>query len=460
MTEEATHVAARPGLWGLSLCSGVGGLELGIRIALPHYITVGMCEREAYPAAAVVARMEEQTVDPAPIWDDLETFDGRPWSGVVDIVSAGFPCQPFSNAGKQRGTKDERWLWPIIERILGEIRPRWVFLENVPGLVRHGLGPVLSGLAGLGYDAEWDSFSAEAVGAPHRRERFFLFAWRISDPERDTVRLEPERRGGATQATDERNAESRNMGAGMAYPDDDGLQRIAGTGRQEKRGPEFANQPVADASDGDGRTGERGAKTGVGQDGERGGRPTGGSSGVAISKHEGRGVSSSTHDKPERSDATRDDAHGCDPGVADARRSGLEGRDGYPEERGDGSESGTAGPVRPGGGKVANTESRGRRELGSEKEQRGGGYAHGGDAWRLFPPGPDDLELWAEVLAETPEVEPAICGMAHGVAGLLDYRAERLRACGNGVQPLAAAVALVTLADRAGVLSDLMEWAR
>lgn len=164
---------------GLALCAGIGGLELGIHLAVGDtYRTVCHVEREAYAAASLVARMEDETLDRAPVWDDLETFDGRPWCGKVDIVSAGFPCQPFSNAGKRRGTSDERWLWKDIARILGEVRPRYVFLENVRGILtpaqRDALGAVLGTLADLGYDAEWDVFSAAEVGASHRRERFFL----------------------------------------------------------------------------------------------------------------------------------------------------------------------------------------------------------------------------------------------------------------------------------------------
>lgn len=162
---------------GLSLCSGVGGLELGLKLALGDaYRCVGYVERDAYAAAALVARMEDEALDRAPIWDDLESFDGAAWRGCVDLVSAGFPCQPFSQAGKQLGKEDDRWLWPLVERIIRDVEPRYVVLENVPGIVRHGLDAVAGGLADLGFDAEWDLFSAAGVGAPHKRLRFFLVA--------------------------------------------------------------------------------------------------------------------------------------------------------------------------------------------------------------------------------------------------------------------------------------------
>lgn len=165
----------------MALCAGAGGLELGLRIALgDDYRCVVYVEREAYAAAALVARMADETLDTAPVWDDLSTFDGIPWRGVVDIVSAGFSCQPWSAAGKQLGIEDERWIWPDIARIVCEVGPEWVFLENVGGLVRGGLEHVLRDLALSGFDAEWDRLSAAEVGAPHLRERLFILAHRNS----------------------------------------------------------------------------------------------------------------------------------------------------------------------------------------------------------------------------------------------------------------------------------------
>jgi DNA (cytosine-5)-methyltransferase 1 len=158
----------------LALCAGAGGFELGIKLAVPGARLVCACELDAFAASVLVARMADEALDQAPVWDDVRTFDGRPWRGVVDCVAAGFPCQPWSNAGKRRGMEDERWIWPDIARIIREVQPGWVFLENVPGLVHGGLGAVLADLAALGFDAEWDVFSAAQVGAPHRRERLFI----------------------------------------------------------------------------------------------------------------------------------------------------------------------------------------------------------------------------------------------------------------------------------------------
>jgi DNA (cytosine-5)-methyltransferase 1 len=158
---------------GLALCAGVGGLELGLKLALgEQYRTVGYVEREAYAAAVLVARMEDKALDPAPCWDDLSTFDGNPWRGVVDIVSAGFPCQGFSTA--TRGRARQVNLWPEVARIVSEVGPRWVFLENV---CRAPWAMVEADLDRLGFDHERTTCCPSEFGAPHKRPRTFLLAY-------------------------------------------------------------------------------------------------------------------------------------------------------------------------------------------------------------------------------------------------------------------------------------------
>ncbi len=163
-------------LHGLSLCAGAGGLDLGLHIACPGYRTVGYVEREAYAAAALVARMENKALDPAPVWDDLTTFDGQTWRGVVDILTAGYPCQPFSVAGRRLGEADPRHLWPHVARIIRECDPPIVFLENVANHLRLGFPEVARELVDMGYIIAAGLFTASEVGAPHRRERLFILA--------------------------------------------------------------------------------------------------------------------------------------------------------------------------------------------------------------------------------------------------------------------------------------------
>ena len=172
----ALHSPSADPLNGISLCAGAGGLELGIGLAEPGYRTVCYVERDAFAAAVLVARMADQAICDAPVWDDAFTFDGRPWRGRVDILSAGYPCQPFSTAGKRRGGDDPRHLWPAIERIIGECEPRRVFFENVEGHVSLGLADVARALGRLGYRVAAGLFSARECGANHARRRLFIMA--------------------------------------------------------------------------------------------------------------------------------------------------------------------------------------------------------------------------------------------------------------------------------------------
>ncbi len=193
MHDLALHPSGRASgagdLFGLSLCSGAGGLDLGLTIAMPGYRTVGYVERETYAAAILVARMEEAALAPAPVWDAVATFDGRPWRGAVDIITAGYPCQPFSVAGKRRGADDPRHLWPHVARIIGEVEPPFVFLENVAHHLRLGFPEVAAGLVGMGYRLAAGLFTAAEVGAPHKRERLFILAHREHDQLADPARL-------------------------------------------------------------------------------------------------------------------------------------------------------------------------------------------------------------------------------------------------------------------------------
>lgn len=162
----------------ISLFSGIGGLDLGVRDVLPTR-TICYVERGIKAARILAERASEGLLDEAPIYSDVKTFPTELFAGKVDIdfLLSGFPCQPFSVAGKQSGASDDRNLFPDTIRIIRELRPRYVFLENVPGLVAHPyFGTILGELAEAGYDAEWGCFKASDIGASHRRERLFILA--------------------------------------------------------------------------------------------------------------------------------------------------------------------------------------------------------------------------------------------------------------------------------------------
>lgn len=168
----------------LSLCSGYEGIGLGLRAVLPSLREIAYVEIEAFAIANLVAKMEEGQLAPAPIYTNLKTFPYRKFCDRVDILSGGFPCQPFSSAGKRKGVEDERHLFPHIAKGIAECRPRFVFLENVEGIITSKttnritvLQHVLGCLEVLGYKATAGIFSAAEVGAPHQRRRVFILAY-------------------------------------------------------------------------------------------------------------------------------------------------------------------------------------------------------------------------------------------------------------------------------------------
>jgi len=164
------------GLRELALFAGAGGGILGGHLL--GWRTVCAVEWEPYPASVLAARQNDGLLPAFPIWDDVRTFDGRPWRGIVDVVSGGFPCQDISAAGKGVGIDGERsGLWGEMARIIGEVRPRFAFVENSPLLVGRGLALVLSDLAKMGFDARWGVLGAHEVGAPHKRERCWVVAY-------------------------------------------------------------------------------------------------------------------------------------------------------------------------------------------------------------------------------------------------------------------------------------------
>ncbi len=159
----------------LALFAGAGGGILGGKLLGWKCV----CAVEYEPAARrmLAARQDDGCLDPFPIWDDVRTFDGKPWRGLVDVVSGGFPCQDISAAGKGAGLEGERsGLWSEMSRIIGEVRPRYALVENSPVLTSRGLGVVLGDLAAMGYDARWGVLGAIDAGAPHKRERIWIVA--------------------------------------------------------------------------------------------------------------------------------------------------------------------------------------------------------------------------------------------------------------------------------------------
>jgi len=135
-------------------------------------------EIEEYPRKVLLQRQLDGILPKFPIWDDITTFDGRPWKGVVDVVCGGFPCQDISCAGKGAGIEGEKsGLWGEMARVINEVRPQYAFVENSPMLISRGLGCVLGDLAEMGYDAQWGVLGADSAGLYHRRHRLWVVAY-------------------------------------------------------------------------------------------------------------------------------------------------------------------------------------------------------------------------------------------------------------------------------------------
>ncbi len=234
----------------LALLAGAGGGILGGKLL--GWRTVCAVEWDAYARDVLVARQNDGCLHPFPIWDDIQTFDGHPWRGCVDVVSGGFPCQDISAAGKGAGIEGERsGMWKHMARIIGEVRPRFVLVENSPMLVGRGLGMVLGHLAEMGYDARWGIVGAHHAAAPHKRDRIWIVAdagggrcgessgWEVQQPRRAETFRTGQNVPDALRAERESGARRRGVWEGdsaMADASGEGLQGVKLTGalREER----------------------------------------------------------------------------------------------------------------------------------------------------------------------------------------------------------------------------------
>ena len=165
----------------LAFCAGYAGIERGLDLAGVRHRVLAYVEIEAFAIANLVAKMEQGLLAPAPVWTDLKTFPAHLFRGAVDLITGGYPCQPFSAAGKRQGADDPRHLWPYIRDHIATVQPGQCFFENVDGHVSMGLSSVISDLEEDGYRTTWGVFSAAEVGAPHQRKRVYIMADSSSD---------------------------------------------------------------------------------------------------------------------------------------------------------------------------------------------------------------------------------------------------------------------------------------
>jgi len=207
----------------LALFAGAGGGILGGHLL--GWRTVCAVEWEPYAASVLLARQNDGILPPFPIWDDVQTFDGRPWRGIAQVVSGGFPCQDISAAGRGAGIKGTRsGMWGHMARIIGEVEPRYVYVENSPMLTSRGLGTVLGDLASLGFDARWGVVSASDVGAPHQRDRIWIVA-NSTGSRRDEGGLQVKRSNGCSLGSGSSTEPVKSSSPSAFVADSDSTQR-------------------------------------------------------------------------------------------------------------------------------------------------------------------------------------------------------------------------------------------
>lgn len=472
------------GLRSIELFAGVGMLGEGLRAGLTYLgvttRTVCFVEREAHAAGVLAARIQEGSLDAAPVWSDVCTFDAGAWSGRVDCVVAGFPCQDLSVAGKRAGLDGQRsGLFFEVVRIAADSGAWLMFLENVAGIAsatasvvdaeegeldERAAARVVGELADLGWDAEWITLAASDVGASHGRARWFCLAWRVGHA------------GLQHQQLQQRADGAEHPRAGDELDDANGAGRgSGGRGRHDQQGSAWGNAALADAAVAD-----------TGREQRQPGHEQGGPGRAAPAGHQG---DDRTADGGfDLADAERRSGERWrEPG--DLARTGREVEgEGHQRQRGgtaaDGGDCAVADSNDPRSSRAGLRQSAeiafagndyGAMAYASEQrpqEPAGGGHARpheqphglaepvaGGDALPLFAPGPTDPR-WPAILAERPELapalEPAFRSVADGLAfDMGDSRAARLKCVGNGVVAAQAGCAFVVLARRAaGVRRD------
>jgi len=220
------------GLNELALFAGIGGGILAAKYGL-GWRTRCAVEINPFCRSVLLARQRDGTLDPFPIWDDIRTFDGRPWAaaGAIDIVTGGFPCGDISVCGRGAGLEGKNsGLWAEMLRVITEVRPPYVFLENTPALLGRGLPEICGALSCLGYSHTYGIVSAASAGAPHLRKRLWLVAY--SDSRRHRAPEKEIPAGGLSPFSGGRWPPEPNL----ARLDDgvpDRIQRIEALGRSQ-----------------------------------------------------------------------------------------------------------------------------------------------------------------------------------------------------------------------------------
>ena len=458
ITQTITH---------LSLCSGYEGIGLGLRRVLPNLREIAYVEREGFPCANLVAKMEAEYLDAAPVFTDVKTFPYTRFRHKVDILSGGFPCQPFSSAGKRKATEDPRHLFPFIANGIRDCKPRIVFLENVEGIIsaktadgESVLKYVLGELEGLGYRATAGIFSASEVGAPHQRKRVFILG--ISSHERceQNPSLRSEQQASWTnEVSRESRGELGNSDSRRCSPSEQPRSSPEEIGRRQGDiEPTSGSQELGNSKHDGCIAGQKSRETGGSQEERRLQEPQGGSDELADSEDIGcRGRENRDRDdrarlqeqEAQEQSNLRGEAPGCSRDsrgeLADSQSEGLEGHSGVRSEqdwRCQPAEE-SLWPARP---SEQQHEWEEPRVVADTKSQQGTPNNHGREQGATCeseegePRGGHSRTL----RQGDRETQPGLGRATNGSSS----RVDRLRLLGNGVVPATAAKAFVTLLQR------------
>lgn len=453
-----------------SFCTGAGWLDLAVKLACEHVgirtVPAFACEWDAYAAEVLRSRMEDSSLESCPIWcGDLRKFPSEQFRGVVDAAAFGFPCQDISYAGQGAGIRGKRsgMFFDILEKCC-DMGCRILFMENVAAITNRGLDTVLGTLADNGFDAEWCCLTASAVGASHKRNRWFCVAYRSESRSRRV----PESNG-------------RNDAADVDRSIDELANTVVCSHRTKEHGDETIRKNTARSANRTGGCSESVADTTRTARRERPGRER-----VLDS---GQEVEHATCERTQVADViTTSDGKGIqqfdgrDSAMADTEQSGLgrqrlsrTGQDGRSEvigtgealehassERrqtrdnsiqpsGDQSTARKADDSGEGCGLLGDTQRDGQRTSGQETTE----IANEGLP-PIFAPGPSDFDGWGRVVADgsfdfrAPSIKPGVRVLVDGKLLVVDQsRADQLRCAGNGVVVLQAAAAFVGLMRRA-----------
>ena len=483
---------------GLSLFSGIGGIDVAVKLVLPDVKTIAYVEKDASCQTVLRARMADGSLDAARIIDDIRNMSDMEAEEPIDIIFGGFPCQPFSLAGKRKEADDDRNLWPEFINTITTLRPRYVFLENVPGILtsKQHEPYILTILADLyqgGYDAEWGTFKASDIGAPHKRERWFCLAWRrdlAATQGRESGKQKARHWGKGSERGSKELADSHQEGLQGGFGYDSGKEREDGTSVEHDRNDIRSETGRSSRTLGNPTSGWTGelqdkSQTSWASSSDVNSSGTSGTLGDTIdtgdtSPRHGANRHRQTQEQDEQqlsfAEPTGSDFDVADPTSerGERWRTGIEGKYTQSKEgvsgwgsareladtdsqRAQGSASGehsakqrTHDAIE----ELADTHVEGLQ--GIRLEDQGEPCETGGALLQCqefieheFPPGPSDYEGWARVLSEMPEVEPSFCIEADGISkSLVISRSQSLKMLGNSVVPQQVAAALVMLWER------------